>query len=103
MKGEEMGGAFSPHGSVEKCVQNPLSGNLKWRDHSEDLGRTRDYNIRMDLRKIGWKYVKWIHLAQNRDQWWGLVKTVMNKERSFWSAKRKSASRQGLCSIDFVS
>jgi len=29
MKGEEMGGAFSPHGSVEKCVQNPLSGNLK--------------------------------------------------------------------------
>jgi hypothetical protein len=32
----------------------------------------------MDLREIGWEDVDWIHLAQDRDQWWALVKTVMN-------------------------
>jgi hypothetical protein len=35
-------------------------------------------NIKIDLRKIGWEGVDWIHLAQNRDQWWALVNTVMN-------------------------
>jgi hypothetical protein len=32
----------------------------------------------MDLRKIGWEVVDWVHLAQDRDQWWVLVNTVMN-------------------------
>jgi hypothetical protein len=34
-------------------------------------------NIRMDLRETQ-GVVDWIHLAQDRDQWWALVKTVMN-------------------------
>jgi len=33
---------------------------------------------RMDLRGTGWKGVDWRHLAQDTDQWWALVKTVMN-------------------------
>jgi hypothetical protein len=45
------------------------------------LGRTsrrwKD-NIRMDLMKIGWKVVDWIHLVQDRDQWRALVNRVMN-------------------------
>jgi hypothetical protein len=32
----------------------------------------------MDLRKIGCEDVNWIHLAQDRDEWWVLVNTVMN-------------------------
>jgi hypothetical protein len=32
-------------------------------------------NIRMDLREIGWE---WMQLSQDRDQWRGLVNTVMN-------------------------
>jgi hypothetical protein len=32
----------------------------------------------MDLRDVGWDYVDWIHVGQNRDQWLALVKTVMN-------------------------
>jgi hypothetical protein len=32
----------------------------------------------MDLREIGWKGVDWMHLAQDRDQWWADVNTVMN-------------------------
>jgi hypothetical protein len=36
------------------------------------LGRSKrrlEDNIRMDIGKIGWEGVKWIHLAQDRDQW----------------------------------
>jgi hypothetical protein len=45
------------------------------------IGRPRHRwkdNIRMYLREIGWKSVDWMHLAQDRDQWWTLVSTVMN-------------------------
>jgi hypothetical protein len=35
-------------------------------------------NIKMDLREIGLESVDWIHLAQDRDQWWALVDMVMN-------------------------
>jgi hypothetical protein len=45
------------------------------------LGRPRrgqENNIKMDLRKIGWEGVAWMHLAEDRDQWWDLMNTVMN-------------------------
>jgi hypothetical protein len=32
----------------------------------------------MDHRKTGWEGVDWIHLAQDRDEWWVVVNTVMN-------------------------
>jgi hypothetical protein len=35
-------------------------------------------NIRMDFKEIGWEGVYWIHLTQDRDQWWTVVNTVMN-------------------------
>jgi hypothetical protein len=38
------------------------------------LGRPKhrwEDNIRMVLREIRWEGVKWIHLAQDRDQWGG--------------------------------
>jgi hypothetical protein len=45
------------------------------------LGRPRhcrEDNIKMDLREIGWGDMDWTNLAQDRDQWWDLVNTVMN-------------------------
>jgi hypothetical protein len=45
------------------------------------LGRPRrrwEDNIKMDLREIVWGGMDWIDLAQDRDQWRGLVNTVMN-------------------------
>jgi hypothetical protein len=45
------------------------------------LGRRRqrwEDNIRMDLRKIGPKFVDWIHLGQDRDLWRALENTVVN-------------------------
>jgi hypothetical protein len=32
----------------------------------------------MDLKKIGWEGVDWMHLTWNWDQWWALVNTIMN-------------------------
>jgi hypothetical protein len=32
----------------------------------------------MDIRETVWEGVDWIELAQDRDQWWALVTTVLN-------------------------
>jgi hypothetical protein len=37
-----------------------------------------EFNIKMELREIGWGDMNWIHLAQNRDLWRALVNTVIN-------------------------
>jgi hypothetical protein len=45
------------------------------------LGRPKcswEDNIRINLREAWWEGVYWIHLAQDRDQWWALVNTLMN-------------------------
>jgi hypothetical protein len=43
----------------------------------EDLGVDGNI-IGMDLREIGWEDVKLVHLAQDTNQWWALMKAVMN-------------------------
>jgi len=35
-------------------------------------------NIRMNLQEVGFGYMDWIGLAQDRDRWWTLVSAVMN-------------------------
>jgi hypothetical protein len=35
-------------------------------------------NIRMGLMETGWESVDWMNLAEDRDQWRGLVNRVMN-------------------------
>jgi hypothetical protein len=34
--------------------------------------------IKLDLKEIQWGDIDWINLAQDRDQWRGLVNAVMN-------------------------
>jgi len=36
------------------------------------------YDTRVEVMEIEWEGVDWIHLAQDGDQWRGLVNTVMN-------------------------
>jgi hypothetical protein len=36
------------------------------------------YNIKINLREIGWSSMDWIHLAQDRNHWRALGNTVMN-------------------------
>jgi hypothetical protein len=42
------------------------------------IPRGRWGNIDMDLKGIRCEYMNWINLAQDRDQWWHLVNTIMN-------------------------
>jgi hypothetical protein len=45
------------------------------------LGRPRrrwEYNIKMNIREVGWVGMNWIELAQDRDRWRALVNAVMN-------------------------
>jgi len=45
------------------------------------LGRPRHRwmdKIRLDLQEVGYGYMDWIGLAQDRDSWWTFVSAVMN-------------------------
>ena len=35
-------------------------------------------NIRIDLQQVGYGYVDWIGLVQDKDRWWTFVSAVMN-------------------------
>jgi hypothetical protein len=74
IKEDEMNGTYSTHGR-DKYLQNFYWKNLEGRDHSKDLGV--DGKIRMALGEIGVE-VDWIHLVQDRDHRWAVVKMVMN-------------------------
>jgi hypothetical protein len=57
---------------------NILIGRPKGR---RPLGRPKrrwEDNIKTDLTEIGFGYVHWINLAQDRDRWRALVNTIMN-------------------------
>jgi len=63
---------------VETGVYRVLVGKAEGR---RPLGRPRRRwvdNIRMDLQEVGYGYMDWIGLAQNRDRWRTLVSAVMN-------------------------
>jgi hypothetical protein len=54
-------------------VRNPNGNGL--------LGRSKgkyEDNTKRDLKDIGWGAVDCIHLAHDKDQWRGLINTVMN-------------------------
>jgi hypothetical protein len=40
--------------------------------------RRREDNIKIDIKRAGCVDVNWINLAQDRGQWWDLVKTAMS-------------------------
>jgi hypothetical protein len=67
-----MGGACSVYGGEERRMQGFGGGN-------RPLGRPRcrwEDNIKMNLQKVGCRYMDWIELAQDRDSWRALA--VMN-------------------------
>jgi hypothetical protein len=50
-------------------------------EEKRPLGRRRrkwEDNIGMDLTETGWIYLDSINLSQYRDQWWAVVKKIMN-------------------------
>jgi hypothetical protein len=64
--------------------------------------------IRMDLRQTEWGRVGWIHLAQERDQWWALVNTVINFRNlqmggNFFTRWATISVSKEMCSTELVS
>jgi hypothetical protein len=55
-------------------LETLVSYHNNTRRHNLDLG----LNIRIGLREIGWQVVVWMYVAQNREQWWAVLNTVMN-------------------------
>jgi hypothetical protein len=51
---------------------------MKKEYHSEDLEVGWEYNIKMDLKGMGWGDIDCIDVAQDRDQWRAFVSMVMN-------------------------
>jgi hypothetical protein len=69
---DEMGGACSKHGDDKWTCDFGL------KTHTKTFGRpTRrpEDNIKINLRKIGWKGVGWIRVAQERVKRQALVET----------------------------
>jgi hypothetical protein len=62
---------------VVKDAYNILVGRPEGRRPPERPRRRWEYNIKMDLREMGFGDVDWIHLAQDRDRWRAVVNTVM--------------------------
>jgi hypothetical protein len=74
---DNMGRACNGHGKMRNIYKIVVGKS----EEELSLRRSRriwEDNIRMDLRKIGWEGVNWIHLGQGKDQWRALVNTVMN-------------------------
>jgi hypothetical protein len=72
-----MDGAFSTNGE-KRTAYRILVGKPEGRRRLGRSSRRWEDNIKMDLREIGWGFVNWIDLAQDRDQYTALVNTAMN-------------------------
>jgi hypothetical protein len=61
----------------EQCIQ--AFSWKTWRKKATRRPRwTWKANIKINLREMKWGRYGWIHLAQDRDQWWALVNMVGN-------------------------
>ena len=67
-------------GRIERCT-GCWWGSLRERGHwgDQDVDGRED-NIKMDLQEVGGGRGDWMELAQDRDGWRSLVRTV----RNFW-------------------
>jgi len=61
----------------ESVVYRVLVGKPEGRRSLERPRRRWVDVIRMDLQEVGYGYMDWIGLAQDRERWWTLVSAVM--------------------------
>jgi hypothetical protein len=70
---------WAGHVTRMDALRNPYNIFVGKPEGKGPLGRRMrrwEDNIRMDLRQVGWKFVDWIFLAQDRDKWRAHVNTV---------------------------
>ena len=74
-----MGRTCSMYGTIQKCIWYRVIVGKP--ESKRPIGRLRcrwEDNIKMDLREVGCDPRDWIALAEDRDQWRGYVRAVMN-------------------------
>jgi len=61
-------------------MRNAYKILVEKREGKRPLGRPRRRweDIRINLRKVMWEGLKWIHLTRDRNPWHAVVNTVMN-------------------------
>jgi hypothetical protein len=71
---------WAGHAASMRVMRNTKlwSGNMKGRNHSEDLDTDGRIKLEWSLQEIGCEDVDRINLAQERGQWRDLLSTVMN-------------------------
>jgi hypothetical protein len=62
----------------ERGVYRVLGGKPEGKRPLGRLRRRWEDSIRMDFEEVGFGYVDWIGLAQDRDEWRALVSAVKN-------------------------
>jgi hypothetical protein len=72
-----MGRECSTNGEKRNAYR-VLAGKPEGRTPLDDLEEGGRDNIKMEVRYIGRSVMDWIDLAQDRDQWKALGKTIMN-------------------------
>jgi hypothetical protein len=77
VKDDENARACSTNGERSNAYRM-LVGKAKKKRPLGRSGRRWVDNIKMDLKNIGWGVMDLIGLAQDRDQWRGLMHTVIN-------------------------
>jgi hypothetical protein len=56
----------------------PCSKTGRKRLSCENWASVRQYNIKIYFEETGYVGADWIHLAQDKDQWWVLSNTALN-------------------------
>ena len=75
----ETDGACGKYGGEERTGTHRVLDRK--RDGKRQLGRSGrkwEDNIKIYIQEMGRESSDWIDLAQNKDRWWDVVKTVMN-------------------------
>jgi hypothetical protein len=63
---------------LDKYIQSFLVGKSKGNRHSENLCLDSRIILKLTMGEIGWKFVDWVLLAQDKDKWLSITSTVMN-------------------------
>jgi hypothetical protein len=61
----------------KRSAHRVLVGRPEGKKELRKPRRKWEDTIKIDFRETGWVVMDWIHLAEERNQWWALVDTVM--------------------------